>query len=219
MNGVEQRDDLYQSISAEDFYAAMVNGVNVTTSQPNMQEFLNYFETFLEEGKDILHISLSSGLSGTHQSAVNAANIARERYPERKIYIVDSLAAASGIGLFMDKLADLRDAGMGLEELRDWAEENKLRLHHWFFTTDLTFFIKGGRVSKTAGAVAGVLIISWPIFISSPVPKDKRLSSLVQASFSHFKRIAPPSFSPLNFVSFSPIRHKFISLISSVPRL
>ena len=124
MNGVEQRDDLYQSISAEDFYAAMVNGVNVTTSQPNMQEFLNYFETFLEEGKDILHISLSSGLSGTHQSAVNAAHIARERYPERKIYIVDSLAAASGIGLFMDKLADLRDAGMGLEELRDWAEEN-----------------------------------------------------------------------------------------------
>lgn len=157
MNGVEHRDDLYQTISAENFYQAMVDGVNVTTSQPNMQEFLDYFEPFLKEGKDILHISLSSGLSGTHQSAVNAANVARERYPERKIYIVDSLAAASGIGLFMDKLADLRDAGMGMDELRDWAEENKLNLHHWFFTTDLTFFIKGGRVSKTAGAVAGVL--------------------------------------------------------------
>ena len=157
MNGVEHRDDLYQTISAENFYQAMVNGVNVTTSQPNMQEFLDYFEPILKEGKDILHISLSSGLSGTHQSSVNAANVARERYPERKIYIVDSLAAASGIGLFMDKLADLRDAGMSIEELRDWAEENKLRIHHWFFTTDLTFFIKGGRVSKTAGAVAGVL--------------------------------------------------------------
>jgi DegV family protein with EDD domain len=157
MNGVEHRDDLYQTISAENFYQAMVDGVNVTTSQPNMQEFLDYFETILKEGKDILHISLSSGLSGTHQSAVNAVNAAREKYPERKIYIVDSLAAASGIGLFMDKLADLRDAGMSIEEIRDWAEENKLKLHHWFFTTDLTFFIKGGRVSKTAGTVAGVL--------------------------------------------------------------
>lgn len=157
MDGKEFRDDLYQCMSAEEFYKAMVDGVDVKTSQPNMQEFLDHFESILKEGKDILHISLSSGLSGTHQSAVNAANVARERYPERKIYVVDSLNVASGLGLFLDKLADLRDAGMSIEELRDWAEENKLRLHHWFFTTDLTFFIKGGRVSKTAGAVAGVL--------------------------------------------------------------
>jgi DegV family protein with EDD domain len=144
-------------MSAEEFYKAMVDGVDVKTSQPNIQEYLEYFESILKEGKDILHISLSSGLSGTHQSSVNAANIAKERYPDRKIYVVDSLAAASGFGLLMDKLCDLRDAGMNIEELRDWAEENKLNLHHWFFTTDLTFFIKGGRVSKTAGAVAGVL--------------------------------------------------------------
>lgn len=157
MNGKEFRDDLYQCMTAEEFYKAMVDGVDVKTSQPNMQEFLDHFESILKEGKDILHISLSSGLSGTHQSAVNAANVAKERYPERKIYVVDSLNVASGLGLFLDKIADLRDAGMSIEELRDWAEENKLRLHHWFFTTDLTFFIKGGRVSKTAGAVAGVL--------------------------------------------------------------
>ncbi len=157
MDGKEFRDDLYQCMSAEEFYNAMVNGVDVKTSQPNMQEFLNYFESILKEGKDILHISLSSGLSGTYQSTVNAANVARERYPERKIYVVDSLNVASGFGLFMDKLADLRDEGMSMEELRDWAEEHKLELHHWFFTTDLTFYIKGGRVSKAAGAVAGVL--------------------------------------------------------------
>jgi DegV family protein with EDD domain len=144
-------------MTAEEFYKAMVDGVDVKTSQPNMQEFLDHFESILKEGKDILHISLSSGLSGTHQSAVNAANVARERYPERKIYVVDSLNVASGLGLYLDKLADLRDAGMSMEELRDWAEENKLKMNHWFFTTDLTFFIKGGRVSKTAGAVAGVL--------------------------------------------------------------
>ena len=130
MNGTEYRDDLYQCMTAEEFYQAMVDGVNVTTSQPNMQEFLDYFEPILQDGKDILHISLSSGLSGTHQSAVNAANVARERYPERKIYVVDSLAAASGIGLFMDKLCDLRDAGMGIEDLYNWAEENKWKAIH-----------------------------------------------------------------------------------------
>ncbi len=157
MNGKEFRDDLYQCMSAEDFYKSMVDGVDVKTSQPNMQEIFEYFEPILKEGKDILHISLSSGLSGTHQSTILAANAAKEKYPERKIYVVDSLAASSGFGLFVDKLADLRDEGMSIEELRDWAEEHKLELHHWFFSTDLTFYIKGGRVSKTAGAVAGVL--------------------------------------------------------------
>lgn len=157
MDGKEYRDDLYQSMSAEDFYKAMVDGADTKTSQTNIEEFLEYFESIFKEGKDILHVSLSSGISGTHQSAVNAANIARERYPERKIYVVDSLAASAGLGLIMDKLADMRDAGGTLDELHDWIEEHKLELHHWFFTSDLTFFIKGGRVSKTAGFVGGLL--------------------------------------------------------------
>lgn len=157
MDGKEYRDDLYQSMSAEDFYKAMVDGADTKTSQTNIEEFLEYFESIFKEGKDILHVSLSSGISGTHQSAVNAANIARERYPERKIYVVDSLAASAGLGLIMDKLADMRDAGGTLDELHDWIEEHKLELHHWFFTSDLTFFIKGGRVSKNAGFVGGLL--------------------------------------------------------------
>ena len=82
-----------------------------------------------------------------------------EKYPERKIYIVDSLAASSGYGLLMDRLADLRDAGMGLADLYHWAEENKRKVQHWFFSTDLTFYIKGGRVTKTAGFVGTMLSI------------------------------------------------------------
>ena len=82
-----------------------------------------------------------------------------EQYPDRKIYIVDSLTAASGFGLLMDKLADLRDAGMSAEELVNWAEENKLNCHAWFFSSDLTFFVKGGRVSKTSGFVGNLLNI------------------------------------------------------------
>ena len=157
LNGVDYFDDLGQSIPFEEFYQRMDSGEDTQTSQINVTEYLEYFESFLSEGKDILHLTLSSGISGSYNSAINAAKIAKERYPERKIYIVDSLAASSGFGLLMDKLADLRDGGMDIDQLRDWAEENKLYLHHWFFSSDLKFFIKGGRVSKTAGTVGTIL--------------------------------------------------------------
>ena len=120
---------------------------------------LFYFETFLKEGKDILHVTLSSGISGSINSAMIAKSMLEEKYPERKIYIVDSLLASSGYGLLMDKLADLRDAGKTMDEVYTWAEENKLKAHAWFFSTDLTFFVKGGRVSKTSGFVGGILNI------------------------------------------------------------
>ena len=157
LNGVDYFDDLGQSIPFEEFYQRMDSGEDTQTSQINVTEYLEYFEKFLSEGKDILHLTLSSGISGSYNSAINAAKIAKERYPERKIYVVDSLAASSGYGLLMDKLADLRDGGMDIDQLRDWAEENKLYLHHWFFSSDLKFFIKGGRVSKTAGTVGTIL--------------------------------------------------------------
>ncbi len=157
LNGVDYADDLGQSIPFEEFYQRMDSGEDTQTSQINVSEYFEYFEKFLSEGKDIIHITLSSGISGSYNSAVNAAKIAKERHPERKIYVVDSLAASSGYGLLMDKLADLRDSGMDIDELHHWVEENKLRLHHWFFSSDLKFFIKGGRVSKTSGAIGTIL--------------------------------------------------------------
>lgn len=157
LDGVDQPDDLGQTIPFEEFYKKMDEGADTVTSQVNVSEYVEYFSKFLEEGKDILHVSLSTGISGTYNSAMNAALIARERYPERKIYIVDSLGASSGYGLLMDKLADLRDSGMSIDEVRDWTEEHKLNLHHWFFSTDLKFYIKGGRISKTAGTIGTIL--------------------------------------------------------------
>ena len=157
LDGVDYPDDLGQTIQFEDFYKKMDEGAETSTSQVNVSEYVEYFSQFLEEGKDVLHVSLSSGISGTYNSAVNAALIARERYPERKIYIVDSLGASSGYGLLMDKLADLRDSGMGIDEVHDWAEEHKLELNHWFFSTDLKFYSKGGRISKTAGTIGTIL--------------------------------------------------------------
>ncbi|MBQ1965387.1 MAG: DegV family protein [Clostridia bacterium] len=157
LDGVQYPDDLGQTISFADFYKAMENGAQTKTSQINATEYLAYFTKYLEQGKDLLHVSLSSGLSGSVQSAHIAAEMAREQFPDRKIEVVDSLAAASGYGLLMDRLADLRDEGYSLDQLKTWAEENRKKLHHWFFTTDLTYFVRGGRVSKVSGFVGGAL--------------------------------------------------------------
>ena len=159
LNGVDYDDDLGQSIPFDKFYQAMADGAETRTSQVNVSEFVDYFSRFAKQGKDILHLCLSSGISGVINSAQNAAEIVREKYPDRKIYIVDSLGASSGYGLIMDKLADLRDEGMDIDTLHDWVEANKLKLHHWFFSTDLTFYVKGGRISKAAGVFGGMLNI------------------------------------------------------------
>ena len=145
------------SVPFDEFYRRMAEGSDTRTSQVNVSEYVEYFTPFLEAGKDVLHVSLSGGLSGTVNAARNAASILGERFPERKIYVVDSLGASSGYGLLMDKAADLRDDGMSIEALRDWLEAHKLDVHHWFFSTDLTFYIKGGRVSKTAGFIGTIL--------------------------------------------------------------
>lgn len=152
-------DDMYTSMSEEEFYTSMLAGKMTRTSQVNVTEFENYFRPFLEEGKDIIHLSLSSGISGTCNSAMIAKSSLEEEYPDRKIYVIDSLAASSGYGLLMSKLADMRDKGATIEVLNDFALANRLKLHHWFFSSDLTFFIRGGRVTKTAGFVGNLLNI------------------------------------------------------------
>ena len=159
LDGIQYMDDLGKSIPFSDFYNLMANGSETKTSQVNADEFEAYFESFLEQGLDILHICLSSGLSGVINSATIAKENLLEKYPGRKIYIVDSLGASSGYGLIMNKLADLRDQGMSLDELCLWIESNKLKMHHWFFSTDLSFYIKGGRISKTAGTIGNILNI------------------------------------------------------------
>ncbi|MFT3985664.1 MAG: DegV family protein [Lachnospiraceae bacterium] len=159
LDGKDYYDDLGKSMTFDNFYRAMQQGAETKTSQINAEEFEKYFEGYLREGKDVIHLCLSSGISGVINSAMIAKDILAERYPERKIYIVDSLGASSGYGLLMDKLADLRDEGMDLDTLFEWANAHKLNLHHWFFSTDLTFYIKGGRVSKTAGFFGNMLNI------------------------------------------------------------
>ncbi len=151
LDGKQYEDDLGKSVPFDEFYKAMSEGADTQTSQINAAEFMDYFTPMLEQGKDILHVTLSSGLTGAYNSACIAREELLEKFPERKIFIVDSLGASSGYGLFMDRLADLRDEGMEIEELYDWAIAHRLELNHWFFSTDLTFYVKGGRVTKAAG--------------------------------------------------------------------
>lgn len=159
IDGVTYPDDLGKSLPFDEFYKRMANGASTKTSQVNASEFQEYFEPFLQEGYDILHVCLSSALSGVINSATIAKKALLEKYPQRKILIVDSLGASSGYGLIMDTLAAMRDDGKSLEEIYDWVEEHKLNLHHWFFSTDLSFYIKGGRISKTVGTIGNILNI------------------------------------------------------------
>lgn len=159
LDGVMYDDDLGKSIAIADFYQKMVDGAETSTSQVNVEEYQQYFRSFLEKGQDVLHVTLSSGISGSYNSACIARDMLAEEFPERKIYVVDSLAASSGYGLLMDAIADHRDNGMELDDLYQWICDNRLLLNHWFFSSDLTFYIKGGRVSKASGAIGTLLNI------------------------------------------------------------
>ncbi len=159
IDGVDYPDDMGKTVPHKELFKRMAEGAMTKTSQVTLAEYFEYFKDLLSKGNDVLHVTLSSGLSGTYNSAVMAANEVQEMFPSRKIYVVDSLGASTGYGHLIDKLCDLRDEDMNLEDAYKWIEEHKLNMHHWFFSTDLTYFIRGGRVSKTAGTIGNILNI------------------------------------------------------------
>ncbi|OUO31580.1 DegV family protein [Olsenella sp. An293] len=159
LDGKVCKDDFGATNPPAQLYAKMLAGADAKTSQISAGDYMAHFEPFLAAGQDVVHVTLSSGISGTYNSACAARDQLAEKYPGRRVYVVDSLAASSGYGLLMDKLAELRDGGMGAAELAAWAEEHKSEVQHWFFSSDLTFFIRGGRISKAAGLVGGMLKI------------------------------------------------------------
>ena len=159
LDGKVCKDDFGATNPPAQLYAKMLAGADAKTSQISAGDYMAHFEPFLAAGQDVVHVTLSSGISGTYNSACAARDQLAEKYPDRHVYVVDSLAASSGYGLLMDKLAELRDSGMGAAELAAWAEEHKSEVQHWFFSSDLTFFIRGGRISKAAGLVGGMLKI------------------------------------------------------------
>ena len=140
-----------------DFYDGVRSGEMPTTSAVNPDAWERAMEGALKEGRDVLCLTFTSALSTTYQSAVIAANELREKYPERKILVVDTLCAALGQGLLVYKACEKRDQGASLEELHAWVEENKLRICHWVTVDDLNHLKRGGRITAATALVGGML--------------------------------------------------------------
>lgn len=158
------------------FYQAMREGESATTSAINLDGWAAVMEPVLKEGKDILVIAFSSGLSTTYQSAVIAADELREQYPQRTIRVVDSLCASLGQGLLVWYACQKRDAGMELGELADWVETRKWNLSHWFTVDDLRYLKRGGRISA-ATALVGTMLNIKPVL---HVDEEGRLVSVTK---------------------------------------
>lgn len=157
IDGTEYTDDLGITMTFKEFYQKIKNGAMPTTSQPNTEDFIKLFEPFLKAGKDILHISFSTGLSGEYNSSCVAREVLLEKYPERKIMIIDSLAASSGYGMIVDTAVTMKENGASIDELFTWLEEHKLNMHHWFFATNLTHYYRGGRITASSAFLGNML--------------------------------------------------------------
>ena len=148
--------------SLRDMYAGLRAGEAASTAAANPQQWEEALEPVLASGEDALILAFSSGLSTTYQSACIAADEMKERFPERKILVVDSLCASLGQGLLAYYAARKRDEGLGLEELKAWLEDNKLHLCHWFTVNDLMYLKRGGRINA-ATAIMGTMLSIKPI--------------------------------------------------------
>lgn len=151
-----------RDIDPADFYARLRGGAMATTAAVNVADYTEAIEPILKEGKDVLVLAFSSGLSATCHSAQIAAGELMEQYPDRKVYVVDTLCASLGQGLLVWYAANLKKQGKTMEEVRDWTEEHKLNLCHWFTVDDLHFLKRGGRISS-ATAVLGTMLSIKPV--------------------------------------------------------
>jgi DegV family protein with EDD domain len=148
-----------REISFSEIYARLRTKCPAKTSAVNFNDFLEPMESMLRAGRDILYIGFSSGLSSTYDAGAMAAREMAERFPERKIYTVDSLCASMGQGLLVYLAWKQKQSGCSIEEVRDYVEDNKLHLCHWFTIDDLMFLKRGGRISGATAIVGSMLSI------------------------------------------------------------
>lgn len=160
VDGREYDDDMGRDPEAlPRFYGFLKEGKLPQTSQINVAAYTEFFEKLLDKGGDVLHIAFTSGQSGSVHNAFLAAEELKDRYPGQRLVVIDSLCSSSGYGLLVDYAADMRDDGKTLDEVAQWVLDNRNKVHHQFFSSDMTQFRRTGRVSGTAAAVATVLNI------------------------------------------------------------
>ena len=160
VDGREYDDDMGRDPEAlPRFYGFLKEGKLPQTSQINVAAYTEFFEKLLDKGGDVLHIAFTSGQSGSVHNAFLAAEELKDRYPGQRLVVIDSLCSSSGYGLLEDYAADMRDEGKTLDEVAQWVLDNRNKVHHQFFSSDMTQFRRTGRVSGAAAAVATVLNI------------------------------------------------------------
>ncbi len=159
VDDVEYVDDMGRDPQARpNFYRMIDEGAVPNTSLINQQQYTDFFEELLQKG-DVLHIAFTSGQSSSVTNALAVAEELQAKYPDRKIKVIDSLCSSSGMGMFVDYIADLADEGKSMEEVYDWAIANRNKVHHQFFTSNMTQFRRTGRVSGPTAAIATILNI------------------------------------------------------------
>ena len=157
VDGVEYIDDMLRDPDAlPRFYQILKEGKFPATSQLNEYQYEEFFDQQLRNG-DLLHIAFGSGMTQSVRNAERAAERLRERYPDRKLVVVDSLCSSSGYGMLVDDAADLRDSGCTMEETVKWVEENRKKIHHQFFSTELDHYRRSGRMSGATAMIATIL--------------------------------------------------------------
>ena len=180
-----------------DFYQRMREGAVAVTAAANVVELTEGMEKHLRQGRDVLFLCFSSGLSSTRDACAIAAEDLRERYPERKIYTVDTLAASGGQGLLVLLAGRKQKAGASIEEVRDFAEETKFHVGLWFTVDDLVYLKRGGRVSSAAAVVGTMLNIKPVLHVDNeghliPMEKVRGRKAAIQALFRHMQQTALP---------------------------
>ena len=157
VDGVSYEDDMGRDPEAlPQFYGFLDAGKLPSTAQLNEFQYETFFDALLQQG-DVLHIAFGSGMTASVQNAMLAAETLREKYPERKLTVIDSLCSSSGYGLLVDGAADLRDEGISMDEIADWVLEKRQKVHHQFYSTELKFYRRSGRMSGAAAAIGTVL--------------------------------------------------------------
>lgn len=182
-------------VDIKDFYAKLRSKKNATTSAVNIDKFIETFEKYLADGYDVLYLGFSSGLSGTFNAGFVAAKELAEKYPERKVFAVDTLAASLGEGLLVYHAVNMKNGGADIESVRDYVEENKLKLCHWFTVDDLFFLKRGGRINAATAIVGSMLSIKPVLHVDNKgrlisVSKARGRRAALDALFDKMKETA-----------------------------
>lgn len=188
LNGRDFIDDAGQSFDYDWFLNEINQGALPTTSQVNVGRYVEFFRPIVEKNTPILYLAFSSGLSGSYQSAVQAVEILKEEYPNAQIHVIDTKAASLGQGLLVHEVIQLRNQGKTLTEILSWLEENKMNVHSLVTVNDLAHLERGGRISKTAAALGGLMNVK-PIIIMDTQGRLKNIGK-VRGRSKSLKKVA-----------------------------